>query len=306
MEERLVEQQQSSRVTADQIRVGTAGWSYPDWEGRVYPRGTRDRLGFIARHFPMVEVNSSFYSIPEQRTTEKWVHTVEEWPDFRFTVKLFQDFTHRPGQAGPEEAARFAAALDPLQDAGRLGAVLVQFPWSFRDLPQNRELIVDLAQRFRRYRPVVEVRHGSWDVKSAAHFFTGLDIGWCSIDQPQVGDSLGATEQASGGVGYVRFHGRNRDNWFSKDADRNQRYDYLYNRKELSSWRERIMRIAKRAGQTFVVTNNHFLGQAVVNGLELMQMVSGKKVVVPDALAARHPRLEEIREYPPGSQPGLF
>ena len=144
---------------------------------------------------------------------------------------------------------------------------------------------------------------------TGCHFqsgFTGLDVGWCSIDQPQVGDSLGALEQASGGVGYVRFHGRNRDNWFGRDTDRNKRYDYLYDNRELGSWKERIQRIAKRAGQTFVVTNNHFLGQAVVNGLELMNMMSGKKVLVPDTLAARHPQLERIREYPPGSQPSLF
>jgi len=295
-----------SRVSNDNVRVGPAGWSYPDWEGRVYPRGTRDRLGFIARHFSMVEVNSSFYAIPEERTTGNWCDTVAEWPDFRFTMKLFQGFTHQAGGAGPEEEARFAAALDPLVDAGRLGALLIQFPWSFRDWPRNRDVIVTLTQRFRRYRPVVEVRHGSWATRSAANFFTGLDIGWCSVDQPLVGDSLEGTDIATGPVGYVRFHGRNRESWFSKEAGRDQRYDYLYSPKELGGWRERIQRIAGKARQTFVVTNNHFLGQAVVNGLELLHMVSGKKVLVPDPLAARHPRLEKIRAYPPGSQPGLF
>jgi len=301
-----MEQQNPQRVPGENILVGTAGWSYPDWEGRVYPRGTGNRLSFIARHFPLVEVNSSFYAIPNQRTTENWVHTVEPWPDFRFTAKLFQGFTHRTGEAGEEEAVRFSAALDPLLDAGRLGALLVQFPWSFHDLPENRDRIVELVHRFRPYRPVVEVRHGSWDTKRAAQFFTGLDVGWCSIDQPQVGDSLGATEEVSGGIGYVRFHGRNRENWARRDTDRNQRYDYLYHRRELVSWKERIMRIAGKAGRTFVVTNNHFLGQAVVNGLELLHMVSGKQVLVPDPLAARHPRLETIREYPSGSQPSLF
>ncbi len=301
-----MEQLERSRVTEDRVRVGTAGWSYPDWEGRVYPRGTRDKLGFIARHFPMVEVNSSFYSIPEPRTTSQWASTVQRWPDFRFTMKLFQGFTHRTAEAGPEETARFRAALDPLTDAGRLGALLVQFPWSFRDTPPNRRVVESIATDFEAYRPVVEVRHGSWGEGNAGQFFTDLNTGWCSIDQPLVGDSLEGSDQATGEVGYVRFHGRNRDNWFREGTDRNQRYDYLYNRRELVSWHERIMNIARRAKQTFVVTNNHFLGQAVVNGLELLNMVSGKKVVVPDALAARHPRLEEIREYPPGSQPSLL
>ncbi len=302
----LVHQQSESRVTEEQIWVGTAGWSYPDWDGRVYPKGTKDKLGFMARHFPLVEVNSSFYAIPEERTTATWASTVEPWPDFRFTVKLHQNFTHRPGGAGAKETARMGAALDPLRDAGRLGALLVQFPWSFRDTAPNRKVVEGIARGFEAYRPVVEVRHGSWGEGDAGQFFSDLNTGWCSIDQPLVGDSLEGSDLATGGVGYVRFHGRNRDNWFREGADRNQRYDYLYNRKELVSWRERIMRIAKRVGQTFVVTNNHFLGQAVVNGLELMSMINGKKVVVPDALAARHPRLDEIREYPPGSQPGLF
>jgi len=303
-----MEQQTENRVPAQRIWVGTAGWSYPDWEGRVYPRGTKDKLGFIARHFPLVEVNSSFYAIPEPRTTAAWAKRVEPWPDFRFTVKLFQGFTHHPGGAAPDETDRFTAALDPLHDAGRLGAVLVQFPWSFRDRPENRKRIEGIAKDFEAYTPVVEVRHGSWGTGSddTERFFSDLGAGWCSVDQPMVGDSLAGTDQTTGDVGYVRFHGRNRDNWFREGAGRDQRYDYLYNRKELTSWRERIMNIARRAGKTFVVTNNHFLGQAVVNGLELMQMVSGKKVVVPDALAARHPRLEKIREYPPGSQPGLF
>ncbi len=297
-----------SRVTVEGIRVGTAGWSYPDWEGRVYPRGTRDRLGFIARHFPMVEVNSSFYAIPEPRTTAGWVEKVAPWPDFRFTVKLHQGFTHGPERPAPEEADRFAAALDPLCDGGRLGALLVQYPWSFRDRPENRNAVEEVARRFQRYQPVVEVRHGSWgdEAEETEQFFTGIGAGWCAVDQPLVGHSLEGSDRAAGPVGYVRFHGRNRDNWFREGAGRDQRYDYLYDRKELITWRERIKRIAGRSGQTFVVTNNHCLGQAVINGLELMQMVSGKKVVVPDALAARHPRLEEIRSYPPGSQPGLF
>ena len=295
-----------SRVGGDNVRVGPAGWSYPDWEGRVYPRGTRDRLGFIARHFTMVEVNSSFYATPDPRTTEKWCATVADRPDFRFTVKLFQGFTHQKDGADRDEEKRFAAALGPLAESGRLGALLVQFPWSFRDWPENRQKIVGLAQRFRRYRPVMEVRHGSWASRSAADFFTGLDVGWCSIDQPMVGEALEGTSIATGPVGYVRFHGRNRENWFSKEADRNSRYDYLYSDKELSSWKERIRRIAGRSKETFVVTNNHFLGQAVVNGLELLHMVNGKKVLVPDPLAARHPRLAKIRAYPPGSQPGLF
>jgi uncharacterized protein YecE (DUF72 family) len=305
-EQQLVEQQTGSRVPEEQIWVGTAGWSYPDWEGRVYPKGTRDKLGFMARHFPLLEVNSSFYAIPEQRTTAGWVSKVQSWPDFRFTVKLFQDFTHRPGGAGPEEVARMSSALDPLRDDGRLGALLVQFPWSFRDTARNRTTIEGIARCFESYRPVVEVRHGSWGEGDTARFLSELNTGWCSIDQPLVGDSLEGSDVATGPVGYVRFHGRNRENWFREDTDRNQRYDYLYKRKELVSWRERIMRIAQRAKQTFVVTNNHFLGQAVVNGLELLRMISGNKVPVPDALAARHPRLEEIRAYPPGSQPGLF
>jgi uncharacterized protein YecE (DUF72 family) len=288
------------------IHVGPAGWSYRDWEGIVYPAGTRDRLAYLCRYCSLLEVNSTFYRLPDPRVTAGWVRRVARFPGFLFTVKLFQGFTHRPGEAGPREREAFTAGLEPLLEAGRLGALLVQFPWSFRDGKANRKTIEGLVRDFQAFRPVIELRHGSWGRGNTAEFLDGLGSGFCAIDQPAVGDSLGMSEVVTGGVGYVRLHGRNAVNWFREGAGRDARYDYLYSAGEVEPWLRIIRRIAARVDRTFVVANNHCRGQGVVNILEILSRLESRPVEVPEPLALHYPRLEKIRLPGPGGQPSLF
>ncbi|HEY0025937.1 MAG TPA: DUF72 domain-containing protein [Longimicrobium sp.] len=278
------------------IRYGPAGFQYKDWEGVVYPAPKPkgfDPLRYLAGYFDTVEINSSFYGPPRATTVQSWVRRVEEFPDFRFTLKLHQRFTHQRTAAWTAaEVDEVRAGFDPMMESGRLGAVLLQFPWSFRRTDENREWLNDVTTTFAGYPLVVEVRHATWNTPE---FFRGLmerGIGFVNIDQPLFHDSIKPTAHVTSPVGYVRVHGRNYKDWFREKAGRDERYDYLYTADELQPWAARTAEIAAEAPteDVFVVTNNHFRGKAVANALMLQSMVEQKKVPAPPSL------LDEYRE----------
>src|SRR5260370_38346527 len=121
------------------------------------------------------------------------------------------------------------------------------------------------------------------------------DVGFCTIDQPLLGRSLAPTEHVTSGVGYVRLHGRNYEQWFDSD-NRNDRYNYLYKPSELEKWKAKIEIIAHRAESTYVIANNHFQAKAAVNALELRHLLDGKKVRAPETLVEHYPELKEMVE----------
>jgi len=182
--------------------------------------------------------------------------------------------------------------LDSLAAEGKLGALLIQFPVSFKNTSLNREYLELLLRQFIEYPRVVEVRHESWN---NAETITGLmrhNVGFCNIDQPLLGRSLAPTEHVTSGVGYVRLHGRNYEDWFDSD-NRDDRYNYLYKSAELEKWKEKIETIAQKAESTFVIANNHFQAKAAVNALELRNLLEGKKVRAPETLVKHYPELRE-------------
>jgi len=277
------------------VRVGTAGWSYPDWEGIVYPKGTaatREALVLVARLFDTLELNVTFYRPPSARMAESWVKRVAFRPSFRFTAKLWQGFTHRRDESHAVEEKAFKEGIAPLMEASRLGALLAQFPHSFRNTEKNRAYLEELLDRFAGYPMVVEVRHVSWVTDELLAMLSRRDTGFCNVDQPGVGAASPPTSIVTGGVGYVRWHGRNKENWFRKDAGRDARYDYLYSHEEIREWVQRIRMMDSR--DIFIIANNHYRGQAAVNALEMMHAISGDKVEVPDSLAKAYPRLASI------------
>ncbi len=151
--------------------------------------------------------------------------------------------------------------LEALASEGKLGALLIQFPFSFKNTSLNREYLETLLRQFIEYPRVVEVRHSSWDNPETLASFERTHVAFCNVDQPLIGRSLEPTEHVTSPVGYVRLHGRNYDQWFEADT-RDDRYNYLYSETELSGWKDKIERIAHKAEVTYVVTNNHFEGKA--------------------------------------------
>jgi uncharacterized protein YecE (DUF72 family) len=277
------------------VRVGTAGWDYPDWRGIVYPNKKKtksfDELGYLARYFDTVEINSTFYRPGDPKAAAAWVARVAHNPEFKFTAKLWKRFTHeREGAFSAEEVAAARAAFDVLQEAGRLGAVLLQFPWSFKRDDAAREWLRDVLTAFAAFPLVLEVRHTSWNSAEVLTELTERGVGIVNVDQPLYRNSIAPAALATSAVGYVRMHGRNYQDWFRASADRNQRYDYLYTADELRPWVDRIKEIAARptTREMYAVTNNHHLGKAPANGGMIEGMLRGRKARVPPSLYAAY------------------
>lgn len=280
---------------AHTIRIGPAGWAYLDWAGiaypRIRPRGFHE-TEFLARFFDVIEVNTSFYQPIRAEMARSWLAQVRAHPHFQFTAKLWRRFTH-DRDAGRDEERAVKQGLNALAEAGKLGALLVQFPWSYKWNKENREYLGSLVMQFLEYPLVMEVRHSSWNCPEAFDLLGELGVGFCNIDQPIIGRSLAPTAETVGPVGYVRLHGRNYNQWF-EHSEPHERYNYLYSMDELEPWAKRAERVAERAQSTFVITNNHFEAKGVANALEIKALISGQPVEVPETMIKRYPELKSI------------
>lgn len=303
--------QPPSQSSSPRIRIGTAGWSYKDWEGVFYPPGMRHRkvhpLEYLAQFFDTTEINTSFYGPLKAEVVKLWCRRVASVnPHFLFTAKLYRAFTHSPQSVTEptsaasirptdEDEMRTREGLDALAGEGKLGALLIQFPVSFKNTSLNREYLDRLVRQFIEYSCVVEVRDSTWDNPETIADFAHKNVGFCNIDQPVIGKALGPTEYVTAPIGYVRLHGRNYDDWYDSD-NQNDRYNYLYSESELADWKTKIANVAARAQTTYVITNNHFESRAGVNALELKAMLSGKRVLAPPTLIQKYPELRRFAD----------
>lgn len=256
-----------------EIYVGTSGYSYQDWVGPFYPAGTRqdEMLSFYAEEFSFTEINSTFYRLPYAKMFEAMLKKVPD--NFIFTVKAFQGLTHQRGETVKEEAARMADALKPLITEGKLGAILFQFPYSFKVDPDNRAYLELLRELFPGLPLVVEFRHYSWLNSETWSLLRSLGLGYVCVDAPRLRGLPGSTAQVTAPVAYVRFHGRNAATWWEHE-EAWQRYNYLYTEKELSEWVPRIGFLARNSERVFVAFNNHFGAQAALNARMLKRLLS--------------------------------
>lgn len=291
------------------IRVGPAGWSYSDWAGYVYPssrpKGFHE-ASYLAEFFDTIEINTSFYQPLRADHAALWLERIQGNPAFLFTAKLWQRFTHDPSATQEDELA-VRAGFDILHNAGKLGAVLLQFPFSFHCTRETMAHLVAVLKRFADYPLVVELRHASWQTKETLDLLRAHHVGFCNIDQPLIGRSVVPSAEATSPVGYVRLHGRRYDTWFSDNpaTPAHERYNYLYSADELDPWVARIRSVGEHTRDTFVVTNNHYQGKAVVNALQLISILKGTKVKVPEPLRSHYPELEQIASDTP-AEPTLF
>jgi uncharacterized protein YecE (DUF72 family) len=271
-----------------QIRVGPAGWSYKDWEGTVYPpHGSKfDHLAYLASFFDTIEVNSPFYRIPPPSHAKSWVRRVADNPNFKFTTKVFRGFTHDDASLVEADVTAFRNYLDPLAGANRLGAVLLQYPWSFKNSEESRDKLASLFNAFDGYPLALEVRHSTFQSEEFLQFLNEHDVAWVNVDQPLFHDSVKPSDAMTGPLAYARLHGRNYEKWFAH-GETWERYNYLYSKEELAPWVDRIQTMAS-AKETYVVTNNHFRGQAIVNAVELEESL-GMDAKMPPQLKETYP-----------------
>jgi uncharacterized protein YecE (DUF72 family) len=270
------------------IRIGPAGWSYKDWEGVVYPpHGSRfDPLAYLASFFDTIEINSPFYRIPPPTHAKSWVRRISANDDFRFTTKIFRGFTHEDAEPTAADVKAFRNYLDPMMDANRLGAILLQFPWSFKNTPESRQKLLELFRAFEPYPKALEVRHATFQEPEFHDFLDAHDVGWVNVDQPLFHDSVKPADTVTGPVAYARLHGRNYEKWFTH-AESWERYNYLYSAQELEPWVERIEKMGRNK-DTYVITNNHFRGQAILNAGDLKEAL-GQDGKLPPQLKEAYP-----------------
>jgi uncharacterized protein YecE (DUF72 family) len=306
------------RPTAPDIRIGTSGWSYPSgkgtWNGIFYPasagrsrRGVPkfDELSFYAEHFDTVEVNSSFYRIPTADTTEKWAARTPR--NFEFSLKLYQKFTHPemfakatgadPAELGQRDVDEFKTAIDPLARAGKLGALLAQFPPSFKNDGDARAYLEWLLERSRDHPVAVELRHRSWsDQRSdTLSLLKHFGAAWAQIDEPKFKGSIRQDLSGDpGGFFYLRLHGRNAAQWWKHDKSED-RYNYLYSAEELEPFAEAAQDVSRKVRKAYLYANNHFSAKSVANAAilkhRLGQDVAGE---YPETFVEQFPDLKGI------------
>jgi uncharacterized protein YecE (DUF72 family) len=278
------------------LRIGPAGWDYKDWQGVVYPPGLKgtDRLTFLAAWFDVVEINVTFYRPLGPQLAPRWLDAVAGAPNFRFTAKLLNRFTHER-QIVTAEVEQFREGLRPLLTAGRLGVLLAQFPYSFHNTEENRAYLGEIKAAFPEFPLALEVRHRSWQSQEVREFLRETGWEFCNLDQPLVSYPMGATRWVTGSLGYLRCHGRRKDVWFEFAKDRQARYDYYYGPEELEDLAARTRELLAKAPEVYVIFNNHPAGQAIANGLELLHILQpDHRPTLPLGLLAAFPRLAHL------------
>ena len=290
------------------ILVGTSSWTDPTLvkDGGFYPPGANSaeaRLRFYASQFPLVEVDSTYYYPPSERNAELWIERTP--PDFTFNVKAYSLLTNHPTRPNslyadiretlppevlekrsvyrdklPDEAVdevwqRFHDALMPLHSAGKLGAVLFQFPQWFVISRKNKSYIEECAERLRDFRMAVEFRHETWlaerNREETLGFLEQHDLPYVCVDMPQGFDSSlpPIAAATASDLSMVRFHGRDPVAWKTKSETASERFRYDYPKEELQEWVPKIDSLAKQTRETHVLMNNCYRDFAVRNAREL-------------------------------------
>ncbi len=283
------------------LHIGPAGWSYEDAKGIVHPdRGGKfDVLAYVSQFFNTLEVNVSFYRFVTARMSDSWVRRVADPDHFLFTYKLNKRFTHErsmPYSAG--EAREFKDGLAPAADAGMLGAVLAQFPWSFRHSEESIDHLRRIREDFGEFPLAAEVRHQSWEQPEALEQLREVGVNLCTVDQPHLRSNIRPLDVTTGPIAYVRLHGRNAAKWFAEDIEGWERYDYFYPPEELDEIASHVRNLAASADRIFVIANNHYKGQGAANALQLRHELSGEPVDVPPTMLEHYPVLAEIARPP--------
>jgi uncharacterized protein YecE (DUF72 family) len=258
------------------IKVGTCGFSYDDWRGVLYPAKLpkRDFLSWYTRHFSCLELNSSYYAIPSPAL----VHNLaEKTPDnFQVAVKAFRGITHDRDHDPFSDLDRFLRSIEPLRFNGKLACVLLQFPNSFHYGQPQMDLLARMIEQVQPSVAVVEFRHAGWMRGEVWQWLRGLEAAICCVDEPPLEGLLPPeTVMTNPKMGYVRFHGRNSEQWYDHD-DPAQRYDYHYPDEQLLEWKRGILWLGEQCEKTFVTFNNHRNGQAVQNARRMMKLLGLK------------------------------
>jgi len=252
------------------VYIGTSGYSFKDWVGNFYPENIKsgEMLSFYAQHFKIVEVNSSYYAIPKPYILDRMVKNTP--PDFQFTLKANGGMTHER-KDNKSVFDQFEEAIQPLVEANKLKGVLFQFPNAFRNTQENRAYLSQCKEIYPNYPLITEFRHTSWITKPTFDFLKNLDVAYCSVDEPDIPGLMPPEAVATNKLGYVRFHGRNKEAWYSGNSA--ERYNYLYSDNELKDWIPKIKHLSDVTDELYIFFNNCHSGHAATNALKMHDML---------------------------------
>ncbi len=251
-----------------EILVGTSGYDYPEWRGVFYPQDLpRDEfLAFYSGYFNALEINYTYYGMPEERQIASMVTRSME--RLQFSVKAHQSMTHNVTVSGRRDSSRaFREALLPMTNRGLLKSVLLQFPQSFHYAPDERRYLDNLVGELQGLPLVAEFRHRSWQNKRVWEGLEKRGVGWCICDMPELKNLPSSLQIVTGGAAYLRFHGRNAGSWYGTNA--RDRYEYDYTQSQLETFLPLVNSVAASSRLVQIYFNNHAKGHAVVNAQKM-------------------------------------
>ncbi|MGD9899125.1 MAG: DUF72 domain-containing protein [Calditrichaceae bacterium] len=252
------------------IQIGTSGYSYDDWRGVFYPDGMqkKDMLEYYTRHFGTVEINATYYTIPSVSVFSRMAEKTPK--QFEFIVKTNQETTHRRLE---NESAfkKLTDAVQPLIESGKFRGFLAQFPYSFKNNEINRKYLIETRKYAGNLPLFAEFRNSSWNKPQIVPFLHDHGIGYVNVDEPALEGLIPGQEIATTETGYIRFHGRNEDSWWSGQGS--ARYDYEYKEEELKEWLIHISNLMKKTYKTYIYFNNHPNGKAIKNARQMISLL---------------------------------
>jgi len=299
--EKIMEDKKKQRV----LHIGMGGWELEPFNKLFYPprpkKGFR-KLEYYSQFFDCIEINATFYSTALTPVhARRWVADVSGNANFVFTVKLFQGFTHT-FTATREDVLSVRRLLDVIAEAGRLGGVLLQFPYSFTNVAERRAYLMQFSKLFDTARLFVEVRHDSWNTPSMYNFFQENKLHLVNVDLPQIKQHIPLNSLAWNGAAYFRMMGRNGAAWknpwrMEEDGKHmvSDRYKYCYSDEELVNLLYYIERVQAHANAVFVVFHNDPEANSLINGFQLRHLARHKqRVLVPQNFVQKFPVLKDI------------
>lgn len=252
--------------------IGTSGWIYKDWEGVFYPLSLNKsmQLKYLSNFFNTVEINSSFYRIPEEGMVHSWINKVKENPYFKFTLKAYGAWTHEENFK-EEDGKKMKKILEIFYKNKRLGVLLFQFPYRIKYSINFLKNLNFFKEYFDGFPICVEIRNKSFLREDFFNFLREKGISFANIDQPLISQNIGPTAEFTSEPGYIRLHGRNASKWFTSEESF-ERYDYLYSKEELLPWVKTALELSKK-GDTYVILNNHYRGKAIQNAFDFIVLL---------------------------------
>ena len=251
-------------------KIGTSGYSYQDWKGNFYPESIPrgKMLDFYSSVFNTVEINSTYYKIPHPAV---FYHLAQKTPsEFEFIVKVNQETTHKRVD-NKKAILQLLESVRPLIEENKFQGFLAQFPYSFKNTPENNDYLKQTKEFVGDHPLFIEFRNWTWKGDEIFDLLKKNEIGYVNVDQPRLKGLIPPQQILTSNFGYLRFHGRNTKDWW--EGTNVTRYDYLYSKDQLNEWMIRISHLLKRSYKTFIFFNNHPQGKAVKNALMFKEML---------------------------------